>query len=191
MAIALPLTRAANLVDFDGICPSAGAWQQRHAVDAYGRWRLARVAPIGDRVATVICNWGAAGFWAPGSATLYTYDHTDWPHAFADESCVTIYACSVLDRIDEPRRFLRQAYAALVQGGLLFATFALWDAHGPDVAIGHELRARIYDRLGWKRLIEEIREIGYATFGGVDLRYPGHTLTDHSLGSLVAIKEPR
>jgi len=191
MSPPLPLTRAANLCDFDGLCPSAAAWQQAHAIDAYRRWRDAKLLPtLKAAPGAAVYNWGAARFTAPWSTlpTVY-YDARDWPHFLGDASCAAIYACSVLDRIEEPRRFLRQTAAALVPGGLFWATFALWDATGEDVARGAALRSRIYDRLGWKRLVEEVRGLGYRTFGGVDLRYPGHTLGDHSLGALVVTKE--
>lgn len=185
-----PLTRAAVLDDFPGV-PSVHGWQQCHAIQSYTRWRNAKILPtLKNAGRAVVYNWGAASFNAPWSSLPFDYyDRRDWPHFLGDASTAVIYACSVLDRVEEPRRFLRQAYAALVTGGLLVATFALWDASGPDVAIGHELRSRIYDRLTWKKLIEEVRGIGYQTFGGVDLRYRGHTLDDHSLGSIVIVKE--
>ncbi len=187
----LPLTRAANLCDFDGVCPSVGAWQQAHAIDTYQRWRAATLLPsLKAAGRAAVYNWGAATFAGPWTIlpTDY-YDRRDWPHVLPDASCAAVYACSVLDRVEDPSRFLRQVHAALVPGGLLLATFALWDAHGADVAVGHDLRHRIYDRLLWKKLIEYVRGIGYQTFGGVDLRYPGDTLEDHSLGSLVVVKE--
>lgn len=185
-----PLTRAVDLGDFPG-CPSVHLWQQGHAIQAYQRWRDGKVLKtLKNAGRAVVYNWGAASFSAPWtSLPVDYYERRDWPHFLGDDTAVAIYACSVLDRVEEPRRFLRQAYAALVPGGLLVATFALWDASGPDVAIGHELRSRIYDRLTWKKLIDEVRGIGYSTFGGVDLRYRGHTLDDHSLGSIVIVKE--
>jgi hypothetical protein len=186
----IALTRAAALTDFPA-CPSIHAWQQAHAIDAYSRWRTQKFLPtLKDSGRAVVYNWGAASFAAPWSIlpTDY-YDHRDWPHFLGDQTAGAIYACSVLDRVEEPRRFLRQAHAALVGGGLLVATFALWDASGPDVAIGHELRSRIYDRLTWARLIDDVRGIGYQTFGGVNLKYRGDTLDDHSLGSIVLVKE--
>lgn len=181
----LPLTRAANLCDFDGLCASVGAWQQRHADAATTRWAAKLGGPEVGLVAAI--NWGASPFVAPvGPATYYDSGSSI---VLADRSHAIIYAFSVLDRTPEPRRLLKQIHAALVPGGLLVATFAIWDADGPDVAYGHGLRSRIYDRLGWKRLIEEVRGLGYHTFGGVDLRYPGDTIGDHSLGALVVTKE--
>jgi hypothetical protein len=186
----IALTRAATFDDFGG-CPSVHAWQQGHAIQAYSHWRSAKVLrSLKDAGRAVVYNWGAAAFQGPWSILPTTYyDRGDQPTALGDATAAAIYACSVLDRIDEPRRFLRQAHAALVPGGLFVATFAIWDATGPDVAIGASLRRRIYDRLAWQKLIVEVRGLGYQTFGGVDLRYRGDTLDDHSLGSLVLIKE--
>ncbi len=183
----LPLTRACNLVDFDGICHSVGVWQQRHAESVIDRWKAHDdLRGIGGFV--TILNWGSWPFVAPAVGGPATYSDAPAPVLLADGHLI-IYALSVLDRIAEPRSFLRQVHAALVPGGLFLATFAIWDAHGPDQAIGAGLRSRIFDRLRWKRLIDEVRGLGFRTFGGVDLRYPGDTLYDHSLGTLVCVKE--
>ena len=59
-------------------------------------------------------------------------------------------------------------------------------------AIGHELRSRIYDRESWATLLHEARRcLGLAPFGGVDLRYRGDALGDHTLASLVWTKNGR
>lgn len=182
-----PLTRAAALDDFPG-CASVHGWQQAHAIQVHHRWRQTSREVEGR---TVVYNWSAARFVAPETPPAPT-DYYDRPEAsvfLGDATIAAFYACSVLDRVAEPRRFLRQAHAALVPGGLFVATFALWDAVGPDVTLGSGVRRRIYDRHEWKRLIEDGRSLGYRTFGGVDLRYRGDTLADHSLGSLVLVKE--
>lgn len=184
----LPLTRAVNLCDFDGVCASPAAWQQQHAHDATERWRA-----LGVRIpsaATVACyNWGAAPFTAPIARPPCEYFDAQHTIDRAPDRHAIIYAFSVLDRIDSPTRALRSWQSTLILGGLLVTTFALWDAMGEDVALGHACRTRIYDRLRWKRLIDETRWLGFRTFGGVDLRYPGDTLGDHSLAALVLTKE--
>lgn len=189
MSLPLPLTRAANLCDF--ACATVGQWQQAHAQTAVDRWAASLDGPQTGRV-TVI-NYGSSPFLIPAAVTpdqIDAYDYTT-PVIFVDAAHAILFAFSVFDRTPEPRRLLRQFHTALVPGGLLVATFALWNAHGPDVAIGHTLRSRIYDRASWKHLIADARDLGFATFGGIDLRYPGDTYHDHSLGTLVVTKEIR
>ena len=181
----LPLTRTASLADFPG-CPSAALWQQVHAMDAYYRWIG---GPYLRPPGTVVCyNWGAATFHAPGVDPIYR------THGESENSSVplsAIFALSVLDRVDAPLRFLRHKAERLTAGGLIVCTFATWDATGPDCAVGHELRHRIYDRASWRKLLHDVRLLGLEPFGGVDLRYHGDVLGDHTLGTLVAVKETK
>ena len=181
----LPLTRTANLADFPG-CGSVAQWQQRHAIDAYHRWQDSAWVEGG----TVCLNWGAAAFRAFGDDPIYRSRH-DPIDAFDPETLAIIYNLSVLDRIEGPCRFLRQQAATLAPEGMIVCTFAAWDASGPDCAVGHELRSRIYDRELWSDLIQRLRKLGLYTFGGVDLRYRGHTLGDHTLATLVVQKKGR
>lgn len=177
----LPLTRACSLDDFSD-CDSVAVWQQAHAVDAYRRWAGARTA------SPVLCyNWGAAHFRAPGASPIY--------HAYLDPArdgptvLAAVFALSVLDRIAAPMRFLRSTMCRLQPGGLLVCTFSAWDSTGQDCASGCTLRHRIYDRGSWGKLLYEVRGLGLQPFGGVDLRYRGHTLGDHTLATLVVTKE--
>lgn len=181
------LTKTASLDDYAD-CDSVAVWQQCLAIDAYRRW-----APLGGSLFTdgcpVLCyNWGAAHFRAPGANPCY--------RSFGDpdsslDVLSAVFALSVLDRVAAPLRFLRHTVGQLQPGGLLVCTFAAWDATGEDCAVGHELRHRIYDRASWRKLVVEIKLIGLQPFGGVDLRYHGHALGDHTLASLVAVKVER
>lgn len=178
----MPLTRTAHLTDFPD-CASVAQWQQRHAIDTYDRW-LDAVWVEGQ---TLCLNWGAATFRAFGADPIYR-SHTDPIEVFDPDSLALIYNLSVLDRIDGPCRLLRQQAAALRPGGLILCTFAAWDAIGGDCAVGHELRHRIYDHDLWSDLIQRARKIGLFPFSGVDLRYRGDTLGDHTLAALVLQK---
>lgn len=186
----LPLTRAANLCDFDGVCPSVAAWQQQHARDAFTRWLADHPIPKPRAPQRVCCtNWGAARFTAPSAVLPVDYqDHGHDVNGLPAQGYAAIYALSVLDRADMPVRVLRSYHTALAPHGLLVATFALWDATGPDCALGCELRRRIYDRLSWTRLIADSRALGFRLYGGVDLRYPGDALGDHTLAALTLVK---
>lgn len=181
----LPLTRTACLADYPD-CPSVAVWQQCHALDAYQRWGG---PPAGDGPTAVCCyNWGAAHFRAPGRSPDY-HDYRD-PGDLATP-CAAVFALSVLDRVDSPVRFLRQQADRVIGGGLIVCTFAAWDATGEDCAVGHELRHRIYDWAAWRKLLQEVRHLQLQPFGGVDLRCRGHLLGDHTLATLVVVKERR
>ena len=178
----LPLTRAASLPDYED-CDSVAVWQQCLAIDAYHRWHRDSPTYLCD---DVLCyNWGAARFRAPGANPRYR-SFGD-PELSLDVSAV--FALSVLDRVEAPLRFLRHQVDRLMIGGLIVCTFAAWDATGEDCAVGHELRHRIYDRESWRKLVHEAKSLGLQPFGGVDLRYHGHALGDHTLATLVATKE--
>jgi hypothetical protein len=178
----LPLTRSASFTDYPS-CASMADWQQRLAENAYDQWCG---APFIEPAGLVLClNWGAAHFCAPGPLPHY-YAYSDPDRV--DEPISVLYALSVLDRVDAPRHFLRRQATRLLPGGLIVCTFAAWDATGEDCAVGHELRHRIYDQGSWGSLIQAVRGGGLLPFGGVDLRYRGHTLGDHTLASLVLMK---
>lgn len=180
--MSLALTRTASLIDYPS-CASMSDWQQRLAEHAYDQWCG---APFIEARGLVLClNWGAAHFCAPGPLPHY-YAYSD-PDRI-DEPISVLYALSVLDRVDAPFRFLRRQAIRLLPGGLLVCTFAAWDAEGDDCAVGHELCHRIYDRYSWGRLLHEARSLDLQPFGGVDMRYHGHTMGDHTLASLVLLK---
>jgi len=183
--VPLPLTRTACLADYPD-CVSVAGWQQCHAIEAYHHWSWdPATGPAGD----VLCfNWGAAHFRAPGRAPCYLAYQEQEPCL---DRYTAIFALSVLDRVPSPLRFLRSQAARLALGGLLVCTFAAWDATGQDCAVGCEMRRRIYDWTAWSKLVQEIKGLGLHPYGGVDLHYHGHTLGDHTLATLVAVKDRR
>jgi len=175
----LPLTRTASLDDYPG-CLSVALWQQAHATDAVARWGVGGHDPI------LCLNWGAAWFVSPRHEhTIYREYQADLPEgAFS-----AIFALSVLDRIEQPLRYLRKIERRLLPSGLLVCTVAAWDVCGPDLALGHEVRRRIYNRDALARLIYDCsHHLGLKPFGGVDLRYHGDTLGDHTLAAVTVMK---
>jgi SAM-dependent methyltransferase len=184
----LALNKTAALPDFRGCC-SVADWQQCLAEAAYKEW-VTQAPPLYQQpLGALVYNWGAASFTAPRvwvDGPIYTKGFGDAPTSYT-APLDAIYALSVLDRVEAPLRFLRHTIDLLRPGGLLVCTFAVWDADGYDCALGHELRARIYNRGSWKKLLEEVRLIDLQPFGGVDLRYHGDTLGDHTLATLVAV----
>jgi hypothetical protein len=177
----LPLTRTASLDDF-AECRSVASWQQQLAIEAWQRW-----GGIYHDDLVVCLNWGAAQFRSPGNDPIYR-SFQDGAYTTVESMRSVVFALSVLDRIEQPLHFLRYQARLLFPSGLLVCTFAAWDATGEDCAIGHELRHRIYNRETLRKLLHEIRGIGLEPFGGIDLRYRGHALGDHTLASLVAVK---
>ena len=181
MNLTLSLSRTCNLsYDFpDAI--SVAAWQQRLAEAAWQRWEAEH--HIRTREQTLCVNYSGVPFTAPGPEPIYVY-HSD-PTLDAERALPAIFGLSVLDQHKAPVSFLQRAATILRPQGLLFLTFAFWDAEGEDCAEGADSRARIYDVHSWKKLIAEARRCGFQTFGGMDWRYHGNKLVDHTLASLV------
>lgn len=184
MSTALPafgLSRTCNLADFPGVVTVAG-WQQAIADLAWAQW--SSTYHILSREQTVCDNYSGTPFIAPGSQPLYRYPGQRENGAIT-RAIPALFGLCVLDRIEAPVSYLLRAAQVLRPQGLLFLTFAFWNAEGPDIAAGHERRTRIYDAESWKKLVKESRRMGFQTFGGMDWRYHGHKLDDHTLASLV------
>jgi hypothetical protein len=192
------LTRTCRLEDFPG-CRSVADWQQQIAEAAYARWRDAphveTATEIGWRLidAPILCvNWSHCAFRAPGPPSLQ--HHHQWgdlprpPYCDPSLALGAVFALSVLDRIEAPIAFLRRQAHSLRAGGLICCTFAYWDASGPDCAIGHEIRQRIYDANALNLLVGNLRKLDLHVYGGIDGHYHGHTLADHTLATLVLTK---
>src|SRR5262245_19782260 len=175
----LALSRTCNRRDFPEVVTVA-AWQQALADQAWAQW----VADyhLRTRDQTLCHNWSGCDFRAPGPSLVYVRRGRDDK---TEHTVSAVFGLSVLDHVEAPVRFLTTAASRLRPRGLLFLTFAFWNAQGPDVAKGHELRTRIYDAGSWKKLMREARHAGFTTFGGVDWNYYGNKLDDHSLASLV------
>lgn len=171
------LSRTCDLSDFPGVVTVAG-WQQALALQAWAQWASAE--PL-LATAVLVHNWSGCAFLGPADALYSDPGRT----LTVDQRVPAIFALSVLDHHEAPRRFLGEAARQLQGGGLLFLTFAFWNAQGTDVAQGHEHRARIYNAGSWKTLMREARGLGFDLFGGVDWAYHGHRLEDHTLASLV------
>jgi len=136
----------------------------------------------------VLClNWSGVDFRAPGPEALY-YLTPLLPEPKVERALPAVFALSVLDQHKAPVSFLTYVAKRLRTQGLLFLTFAFWDAEGEDCAEGAGARARIYDMHSWKKLIAEARRAGFQTFGGMDWAYHGNKLGDHTLASLVLIR---
>jgi hypothetical protein len=180
-APALALSRTCNLADFPGVVTVAG-WQQALAEQAWSLWLAEH--HILTREQVVCDNYSNAPFVAPGPSALYRYPGAK-DNGSITRAVPAVYGLCVLDRIEAPVSYLTRAAQVLRAKGLLFLTFTFWDAEGEDCAAGHEGRTRIYDAHSWKKLVSEARRAGFQTFGGMDWRYYGNKLDDHTLASLV------
>jgi hypothetical protein len=186
-AAPLALSRTCNLDDFPG-CLSVAAWQQRLADQAWSLWTHAQ--HLRTRAASLVVNGAGIEFLAPGPSAIYCTAPEEAREVASTLGVPAVFALSVLDHIEAPVSFLTQAAGTLKPQGLLFLTFAYWDAEGPDTAAGCDERRRIYSAHSYQRLIREARKAGFETFGGTDWRYHGHYLDDHSLASLVLTRRP-
>lgn len=185
----LPLSKTCNLIDF-GSCLTVAEWQQLLADEAWRRWEAA--FHMRTRTPSLCVNWSGCNFIAPGAEAIYRYRGQPSENgvgqagqALPVQGLPAVYGLSVLDHSEAPVRFVTHAARLLRPHGLLFLTFAFWDAEGDDCAAGHADRQRIYDLRSWKKLVYEAKRIGFSTFGGMNWTYHGNKLDDHSLASLV------
>lgn len=176
-ALALALSRTCNLLDFPA-CLTVAGWQQLLAIHAWQQWTESE--HLRTRDPSICVNTLGLPFVAPGPTPLYEREVNGVEHPVS-----AVFGLSVIDHIEDPVRFLKRVAKILAPPGLLFLTFAFWDAEGPDCASGHQGRRRIYDVHSWKKLITEARKAGFQNFGGTDWAYHGNKLEDHSLASLV------
>lgn len=181
-ALPLALSRTCDLADFPGTLTVA-SWQQRLAELAWQQWLADQ--HVRTREQSLCVNWSGCLFTAPGPAAIYRYRGAGEASHEVERAVPAVYGLSVLDHSEAPVRFLLRAAQLLRPKGLLFLTFAFWDAEGEDVAEGHADRTRIYDVHSYKKLLAEARRAGFVAFGGVDWAYHGDKLDDHSLASLV------
>jgi hypothetical protein len=178
---AFGLSRTCSLTDFPGVVTVAG-WQQAMADLAWAQW--CDEYHIRSREQTICDNYSGCAFQAPGPHPLYRYPGQR-ENGQITRAVPALFGLCVLDRIEAPVGYLQRAARVLRAKGLLFLTFAFWNAEGEDVAAGHEARARIYEAHSMKKLMAESRRLGFQTFGGTDWRYHGNKLDDHTLASLV------
>jgi hypothetical protein len=181
----LALSRTCDLRDFPA-CLTVASWQQCLAALAWDRWTEAQHRRT--REGSIVVNYSGVAFEAPGPTATYWYRAEERQPINGPAPAPALYALCVLDRIEAPVAFLTQTAHLLQPQGLLFLTFAFWDAEGPDTAMGHEERTRIYSAHSYQRLIRDARHAGFEPFGGTDWRYHGDCLDDHSLASLVFTK---
>lgn len=191
MTAPLALSRTCDLRDFAD-CLTVAEWQQLLAEEAWRRWEATYHVRTRDQPLCV--NWSGCNFLAPGPEAIYRYRGQVSDNgagltgqALPVKGLPAVYGLSVLDHSDAPVRFVTQAARLLRAKGLLFLTFAYWDAEGDDCAAGHEDRTRIYDTHSLKKLVLDAKRIGFTTFGGMNWQYHGDRLDDHSLASLVLI----
>lgn len=183
---ALALSRTCSLLDFPA-CLSVAAWQQQLADQAWAAWTAAE--HLRTRAGSLVVNYSGVDFLAPGPTATYWYrSGEEQPVDGQPAEVPAVYGLCVVDRIAAPVTFLSQAAEILGPHGLLFLTFAYWDAEGQDTAVGHDERRRIYSAHSYQRLIRDARRVGFENFGGTDWTYHGNWLEDHSLASLVLTK---
>lgn len=113
--------------------------------------------------------------------------------------CDVITCISVIEHIPDangrPGRktdltlFLEAAHRLLRPGGLLVLTTDYWNAEGLDVAHFHWMRERIYNPTTLKALRVRLKEMGFVTFGGADLKWHGPQVYDYAMAAMAFIKK--
>jgi SAM-dependent methyltransferase len=179
------LSRTCDLTDFPNL-KTVSDWQQALAERAWTEWQQGN--HVRTREQSLCVNWLKVPFIAPGPKAIYEYPPTPTKVL---RIVPAVWGLRVLDHTDAPLRFLTRAAQLLRPGGLLFLTFAFWDAEGEDVAEGNGERTRIYDATSLMKLVNEARRIGFQAFGGIDWTYHGDKLGDHSLASLVLTRRDK
>lgn len=101
----------------------------------------------------------------------------------------TLTAISVIEHVTQVKHFFRACHALLKPGGLLFFTTDYWDAEGPDTAHFHWMRQRIYNAGLIRKLLEDLREVGFQSFGEADWSYHGPQCYDYSVCSVAMVKK--
>ena len=96
---------------------------------------------------------------------------------------------SVIEHVEEVRKFFRACHMLLKPGGLLFLTTDYWDAEGDDTAHFHWMRKRIYNDERMRTLLGGLRELGYASFGQADWAYHGPQVYDYAVCSAAMVKK--
>jgi SAM-dependent methyltransferase len=95
---------------------------------------------------------------------------------------------SVLEHIEHVRPFCRACKMVLKPGGLFFLTLDCWNQSGPDVAHYHWMRKRIYNPDLIRKLQQDLRELGFLSFGRGDWTYWGDHIYGYSTASVAMVK---
>lgn len=124
-----------------------------------------------------------------GQAVLLSLSIEEYAaHAYHNQFDV-LTSISVIEHVEEVRKFFRACHMLLKPGGLLFLTTDYWDAEGPDTAHFHWMRKRIYNADRVRKLLQDIRELGFKSFGTSDWGYHGPQVYDYSACSVALVKK--
>lgn len=190
-------------------------WEYAMALYTIREWTLASTSPGHDRAALQICDVGGAGsnFWQvltdvtrddiivvddrletlPIGQVLGVRVTIEEAAAGVSpqvrEGKFDLLTCiSVIEHVEEVRKFCRACHHLLRPGGLFFLTADYWDVDGADTAHYHWMRKRIYNVDRVRRLLEDCRTLGFRSMGLADWAYHGPQLYDYSVCSLALLK---
>lgn len=179
--------------------PAHRRWEYALALHAIARWTAARRDTPSDPIYDV----GGAGsplcdmlqVWTGGTAAIIDPAHPG--SARLDDWCVAgtrladIVTCvSTITHVGTLDGFLYHLSCLLAPGGLLVLTMDYWTRCGPDTAVHHAQRARIFCPKTYVALRRALAAHGLATFGGLDPTWHGAQVCDYTVASLVLEKRP-
>lgn len=166
------------------ICDVGGAgsnfWQLLHGLTPDPILVIDSAAP--DRV------------WRDGEPVQYWRESVEEFATHGMHNQFDVITCiSVIEHVEELRKFFRACHMLLKPGGLLFLTTDYWDAEGDDTAHFHWMRKRIYNAARLQRLIASVRDLGFTRFGAPTSRdsweYPGPQVYDYSVASVALTRK--
>ena len=125
---------------------------------------------------------------APGRYQVFACPVEDFAAATRHSRFDILTCISVIEHVEDVRRFFRACSMLLKPGGLVVFTTDFWDKEGPDVAHFHWMRKRIYNEGSIRKLLTGLRELGYRSFGAADWSYHGDQVYDYSVCSVAMTK---
>lgn len=180
--------------------PPQRRWEYALALHAVHRWSLAHarvpsepIYDIGDGADSNLHHM--LGEWTDREVIVidpleFRSCHSLGEAVTGGTALADIVTCvSVVEHIADLRPFLYHLGCLVAPGGLLVLTMDYWNRCGPDLAVDHDQRARIFCPKTYRTyLLQELAPLQFSTFGGLDTTFHGNSVADYTIASLVLEK---
>jgi hypothetical protein len=172
-------------------------WEYALSLHAIHRWTMARrrnpsgpvydVGGAGSRFVHMLGEWTGTDALVidPLETTGPLEGYTHGGALLAD----VVTCISVVEHISNLDHFIYHLACLTAPGGLLILTMDYWNRCGPDLAMNHVLRERIFCPKSYAQLRNQFSPLRLTTFGGVDPSYHGAQVFDYTFASLVLEKD--